>query len=157
VASDGAITTQLAATLGISDFSLSFCPPSQIAFPGQRASYTLTITPLNGWSQGVQISCPVTPPGPQCSLDGSYVQPGQTILSIDPQSAPVGDYSFTVTGNASGVTHSSAANLKIGDATIALSKTSSEVSENRLSVRHFDTQIRLCFPILLLNQLLAAT
>lgn len=128
VASDGAITTQLAATLGISDFSLSITPSSQVAFPGQGASYTLTITPLNGWSQGVQISCPVTPPGPKCSLDGSYVPPGQTILNIDPQSAPVADYSFTVTGSALGVTHSAAANLKIEDVTISLSKTADTVS-----------------------------
>src|SRR6267143_5390235 len=128
VASDGAITTQLAATLGISDFSLSFCPPSQIAFPGQRASYTLTITPLNGWSQGVQISCPVTPPGPKCSLDGTYVQPGQNILSIDPQTAPVGNYSITVTGTSSGVSHGTSAQLKIEDATMAISKTAATVN-----------------------------
>jgi len=53
VASDGTITSQVAATLGISDFSISISPTSQVAYPGQGASYTLNITPANGWSQGV--------------------------------------------------------------------------------------------------------
>src|SRR6266403_2156578 len=128
VASDGAITSQVAATLGVSDFSLSILPASRIAFPGQGASYTLTVTPLNGWSQGVQLSCPVTPPGPKCSLDGAFVQPGQTAVNIDPQAAPVGNYSFTVSGASSRVSHSASAQLKIEDATIAMSKTAATVS-----------------------------
>ncbi len=128
VASDGAITSQVAATLGVSDFSLSILPASRIAFPGQGASYTLTVTPLNGWSQGVQLSCPVTPPGPKCSLDSAFVQPGQTAVNIDPQAAPVGNYSFTVSGASSRVSHSASAQLKIEDATIAMSKTAATVS-----------------------------
>ena len=52
VASDGAITTQLAATLGISGFSLSLCPSSQIAFPGQGASYTSRSLPCMGGAKG---------------------------------------------------------------------------------------------------------
>ena len=127
VASDGAVTSQVAATLGVSDFSLSISPASRIAFPGQGASYTLTVTPLNGWSQGVQLSCPVIPPGPKCLLDGTFVQPGQTTLSIDPQAAPAGDYNFIVTGTSSGVSRTAAAQLKIEDATIAISKTAATV------------------------------
>ena len=128
VANDGTITSQVAATLGISDFSISISPTSQVAYPGQGASYTLNITPLNGWSQGVQISCPVTPVGPKCSLDGTYVQPGQNILSIDPQTAPIGNYSITVTGTSSGVSHGTSAQLKIEDATMAISKTAATVN-----------------------------
>jgi len=70
----------------------------------------------------------VTPVGPKCSLDGTYVQPGQNILSIDPQTAPVGNYSITVTGTSSGVSHGTSAQLKIEDATIAISKTAATVN-----------------------------
>src|SRR5260370_1440346 len=128
VASDGSVSATIAATLGISDFSLTVTPSSQIVFPGQGAGYTLTVNSLGGWGQSVQISCPVTPPGPKCSLDGTYVSPGQTPLNIDPQSPPPGDYTLTVTGSASGVTHSTMASIKIENATIALSKTTYTVS-----------------------------
>lgn len=128
LASDGSVSTQISATLGISDFSLSVSPAMQIGYPGQGASYTLTITPLNGWGQSVQIACPVTPPGPKCSLDGASLSPGVTTLTIDPKSAPVGNYSFTVTGSSSGVTHSTSGQFNIEDATLALSTTSVTVS-----------------------------
>lgn len=137
LASDGSVSSQISATLGISDFSLSVSPAMQIGYPGQGASYTLTITPLNGWGQSVQIACPVTPPGPKCSLDGASLSPGVTTLTIDPKSAPIGNYSFTVTGSSSGVTHSASGQFNIEDATLALSATSATVnvgSSTNLSV-----------------------
>jgi hypothetical protein len=128
VVTDGIATKQLAATLGIADFSLSVTPSTQVTFPGQATSYSLMLTPLNGWSQTVQISCPVTPPGPKCSMDGTSTLPGTYAMSIDPQSAPTGNYSISITANGAGVSHATTVALNIEDATIALSKTADTVS-----------------------------
>jgi hypothetical protein len=127
VASDVSTTSQIAATLGVADFNVSVSPASRITFPGQAANYTLTIASLFGWSQNVQLSCPVTPPGPKCSLDGAFAQPGQIPFSIDTQSVGVADYTFIVTGSSSGTSHSASAQLKIEDASLMLSKTSATV------------------------------
>jgi hypothetical protein len=128
VATDGAITAQAKATLGVADFTVSVSPATLIAFPGQGASYSLTITPQNGWSQSVTIACSAVPAGPKCLLDGSALLPGTIPMSIDPQNAPAGNYSMNITATGSGVSHGTSASLKIEDATISLSKTSSTVS-----------------------------
>jgi hypothetical protein len=123
VASDGNLTSQVAAKLFLVDSSVSVAPASQVALSGQVANYSLTLAPLNTTSLAVQLTCPVTPPGPKCSLDGVDVGTGQRQLSIDTQSAPPGDYTFTVTGTSAGVSHSASAQLKIENAALALSKT----------------------------------
>jgi len=128
VASDGAITTQIIATLGVSDFSISVTPSTLVAYPGLGASYNLTLTPLNGWSQSIVVNCPSVPPGPKCSFDGSAFLPGTYPLSIDPQNAPPGNYSIKVTGTSLGVSHSTSVALKIEDATIGLSKMADTIS-----------------------------
>ena len=127
VASDGNLTSQIAAKLILVDFSVSLTPASQVTLPGQPVNYSLMLTPLNSTGLAVQLSCPVTPPGPKCSLDGAYVVSGQRQLTIDTQSAPVGDYSFTVTGTSVGVSHSASAQLRIENAALTLSKTSATV------------------------------
>jgi hypothetical protein len=128
VATDGAITTQISATLGVSDFSISVTPSTLVAYPGLGASYNMTITALNGWSQSIVINCPVVPSGPKCSFDGSAFLPGNYPLSIDPQNAPPGNYSINVTGTALGVSHGTSVALKIEDASIGLSKVADTVS-----------------------------
>jgi hypothetical protein len=88
----------------------------------------MTITALNGWSQSIVINCPVVPPGPKCSFDGSAFLPGNYPLSIDPQNAPPGNYSIHVTGTSLGVSHGTSVALKIEDASIGLSKVADTVS-----------------------------
>src|SRR5579859_7256753 len=127
VVSDGEITSQISATLDISDFSVSVTPSTLVAFPGQGASYNLTINPLFGWTDAVTISCTVVPAGPRCGLDGAAIFPGTTLMNIDPQNAPTGNYAVNISGNGFGVVHTASAVLKIEDATIGLSKTSDTV------------------------------
>ena len=127
VASDGSVSSQVSATLGVSDFGLGITPATLVVFPGGNANYTLTMTSLFGWSQAVQLSCTVTPPGPTCSADGTSLAPGQTTLSLNTQSTPVGNYTITVSGTGLGVTHKASAQLKIEDATISVSSTSATV------------------------------
>jgi subtilisin family serine protease len=127
VASDSSVNSQLSATLGVSDFGLGIAPATLVAFPGGSANYTLTMNSLFGWSQAVQLSCAVTPPGPKCSADGTSLAPGQTTLSLNTQSVPAGNYSVTVSGTGLGVTHNASAQLKIEDATLAVSSTSATI------------------------------
>jgi hypothetical protein len=44
------------------DFSLAIAPGTATVTPGQAGNYTLTVFPLNGFSQTVMLSCSGTPP-----------------------------------------------------------------------------------------------
>ena len=60
-------------TAGAADFSVSASPSSQTVTHGQGTSYTLTLTPVNGFNQAVTVSCSGAPSGATCSPASSPV------------------------------------------------------------------------------------
>lgn len=57
------------------DFSLSLSPTSGSVSPGASTSYTLTVTPIGGFSAAVSLSCSALPTGAACSFSPSSVTP----------------------------------------------------------------------------------
>lgn len=55
------------------DFSVAATPASQSVTPGQSTSYTLTLSPLNGFNQAVTIACSGAPTDSTCSPASSPV------------------------------------------------------------------------------------
>jgi hypothetical protein len=72
--SSGTMTATLALTVQITDFTLRASPESASVQAGQTASYTLTITPLNGFNVPVSFTCSGAPQGATCSFSSSTVQ-----------------------------------------------------------------------------------
>jgi len=55
------------------DFSLAMAPGTTTVTPGQAGNYTLTLSPLNGFSETVTLSCSGTPPQSTCAFTPSSV------------------------------------------------------------------------------------
>ena len=95
------------------DFSLSASPASQEIIVGQSTSYTVTLTPSNGYSGTVSFSVSGLPAGATptftpASLDSS----GTTTLGITTTAATVpGTYPLTVTGSDGVKTHTASVTL----------------------------------------------
>jgi hypothetical protein len=86
------------------EFSLSVAPSSLTVFPGQSATYTITVASIGGWSGEVQLSVTGSPPLPP----GYFFTPptvrvparGQVVstLSIPTDSSSKPLYELTITG-----------------------------------------------------------
>jgi len=80
----GAITA--AAVPGL-DYSLTADPQNDTVAAGQSASFTLTITPANGFASTVTLSC-TAPSGVTCSVDPATVTPARgavtSMLKVTP-------------------------------------------------------------------------
>lgn len=55
------------------DFSVAASSPSQTVSPGQTATYSLTLSPLGGFKQSVQLSCTGAPAGATCTVSPSSI------------------------------------------------------------------------------------
>src|SRR5205807_2595206 len=71
----GSQTATLPLTVLFSDYSLSASPALDTIVSGASASYTVLVSPLNGFSQGVQMGCTNLPPGSSCTFSSSSVTP----------------------------------------------------------------------------------
>jgi hypothetical protein len=60
-------------TAGAPDFAAALSPTSGTIAPGQSAMTTLTLTPSNGFSQTVALSCSGLPTGAACSFSSASV------------------------------------------------------------------------------------
>jgi len=73
----GSQTATLPLTVLFSDYSLSASPALDTIVSGASANYTVVVSPLNGFNQGVQMGCSKTslPPGSSCTFSSSTVTP----------------------------------------------------------------------------------
>ena len=95
-------TTSVLVTVG--DFSISATPSSQTIPSGHQASYTITLTPINGLTGAVNLSCSGAPPNSTCSVSPSVDNlQGKPISSTVTLSANKnvnhGTFTLTFTGN----------------------------------------------------------
>jgi Domain of unknown function (DUF1929) len=99
-ATDGTITHTASATLSLKAFSISATPSSQILPIGGTTTYTITITPQNGFNSVVNFSKVGLPSGVTASFNPSSVTgSGTSTLTLTAATtAPPTTKSFTVTG-----------------------------------------------------------
>jgi hypothetical protein len=104
------------------DFYLTDTPPSQTIPPGGSTSYSVTVNPVNGYSNTVTLSLSGCPSGATCSISPSSVSPpyNPSTLSVSSTSslAP-GNYTITITGTDGTLTHTTTAILVVTDFTIS--------------------------------------
>ena len=74
----GSQTATLSLTILFQDYSLSATPMGNIVQSGSPAAYTIIVTPLNGFSQQVNLSCTGQPGGSTCAFSSSSVTPNGT-------------------------------------------------------------------------------
>ncbi len=130
-AGDNTVSVFADQTNNTPDFTLSIAPSSQTVQPGGTANYTLSRTDIGGFTGTVDVSVSGLPAGARDGLPSSFTFP-VTLPIITSSSTPPGSYTFTVTGNANGITHTAQAQLIVqnqsSDFSISVTPSSQTVS-----------------------------
>ena len=112
--------------LAASDFSLTAAPSSQSVVAGSSASYIVYVTPQADFNGTTTFTCTGLPSGASCSPASVSVPLGGTQVSAPlsvntTASTPGGNSSFTITGTAGTLIHTTTASLTV--TTFALAAT----------------------------------
>lgn len=97
------------------DFSISATPSSQTVTQGGSASYTATVTALNGFTGTVTFSASGLPSGANASFNPTSVTgSGSSTMTVTTSSTtPAGTYTLTVTGTSGSLVHSTTVTLVV--------------------------------------------
>jgi uncharacterized membrane protein len=92
----------------VGDFSISVAPASMTVANGNSTTFTVTITPLAGFSSNVTLSVNSLPKFVTASF--SSLSNGTSVLTLTTKKqTKAGSYNLSVTGTAGNLTHTSAA------------------------------------------------
>ncbi|KMJ53258.1 peptidase S8 [Vogesella sp. EB] len=108
-------TATLLVTAPSADFALAVSPNSRTVKRGGRASYTATISPLNGFSGAVTLGVSNLPAGATFGFSPNPVTgAGSSTLTVKTgKSTPVGSYQLQVTGSSGSLSHSQSVGLVV--------------------------------------------
>jgi len=97
------------------DFSLSVSPSSQTISPGSSATYTATITALNGFSGSFTFTVSGLPAGATASFNPTSVNgSGSSTLTVSTTSStPAGNSTLTITGTSGSLSHMASTSLTV--------------------------------------------
>jgi uncharacterized repeat protein (TIGR01451 family) len=116
------------------DFSLSVSPSSRNVVPGGNVLYTVTITPLAGFTGQVDLSASNLPTGVANAFNPSSVSitdanaKTSTLTLGTGLNTPINSHSFTISGQSGSIAHSLQATLNVvspASADLSLTKTAS--------------------------------
>jgi beta-glucanase (GH16 family) len=93
---------------GSQDFAISATPGSQTVVPGGTTSYTVTVTPQDGFTGTVALSASGLPSGASASFNPTAISgSGSSTLTVTTaSSSPAGSYTLTSTGTSGSLSHS---------------------------------------------------
>jgi Bacterial Ig-like domain (group 2) len=115
-ATSGAVagSASITVTAPVADFSLSVAPTSVTIKRGSTATYTVTVTPVNGFTGSVSLSLTGAPSGSTATFTPNPTAGGSVTLTI--KTAPntgQRNYSLTINGVSGSLSHSATASLKV--------------------------------------------
>jgi hypothetical protein len=119
-------------TAAQSDFSIAATPSSQTVSRRKRTSYTVSVTPSNGFTGNVSFSVTGLPSGATASFVPSSVSgSGSSTLTVNTSSStPTGTSTLTITATSGTLTHSTHVKLSVADFSISASPSSQTVTKN---------------------------
>lgn len=112
------------------DFSVSATPSSQTVAPGTGTTYTVNVSPLNGFNGTVSFAVSGLPVGATPNFSPiSVVGSGSSTLSVTTASGTAtGSYPLTITATSGSLTHSVQVTLVVADFSISVTPSSQAVS-----------------------------
>ena len=126
-ATDGTLTHTASVTLVVSavDFSLSATPGSQTVVQGNSTSYTVTLTPINGYAGTVNFTVTGLPAGASGAFTpASLTASGTTSLAVTTATTtPAGTYTLTITGSDGTLSHTATVTLVVNQPDFSLAAT----------------------------------
>jgi hypothetical protein len=116
-------------TPGPPDFSLSSTPSSRTIAPGTGTTYTVNVSPSNGFNGTVSFNVSGLPNGATSNFNPtSVVGSGSSTLSITTSSGTAtGSYPLTITATSGSLTHSVQVTLVVADFSISVTPSSQTV------------------------------
>jgi len=124
------------------DFSLSASPASQSVVAGNNTSYSVTITPTNGFNAAVSLSVGGLPSGANGTFSPNNQVMTSSTLSVTTTTATTpGSYPLTITGTSGTLTHTTSVTLTVTappqpDFSLSASPSSQTVSRHGGSVTY---------------------
>ncbi|MHB8217896.1 MAG: COG1470 family protein [Candidatus Sulfotelmatobacter sp.] len=99
------------------DFYLTANPGSQTVVQGKSTTYSITVNPVNGYANTVNLTVSGCPTGGTCtlnptSLSSPYTTPSTLTVSTS-SSTPGGNYTITVSGTDGTLTHTTSVSLVV--------------------------------------------
>jgi hypothetical protein len=117
------------------DFSLTASPSSQTVVRPGSTTYTVTATPLNGFTGTVNLTVSGCPSNATCTLNPTSLTlppAGNSTLTVQTTSTtPTGTYTLTVTGTSGTLTHSTSVQLIVTAPDFSISASPSSRSVRR--------------------------
>ena len=110
-ASSGSIKGTAKVTVTAKDFSLAVSPGSITIQRGNTATYTLTITPLNGFTGSVTLSQTGKPTGSTVTFTPNPSTASSTMTVKTSATGPTGTFTITINGKSGTFLHSTTATL----------------------------------------------
>lgn len=96
------------------DFTVTVSPSSRLSRQGQMVTFTVSISPLAGFSSPVTLSVSGCPPKSFCAFSVNPALPGSVLLAVASTSlTPLGTYSIQVTGSSGLLVHSAGLSLVV--------------------------------------------
>lgn len=98
-------------TLQVADYTLGVQPPTRTisSATGGTASYTATLTSINGFATSTSLSCTGLPAGWTCGFAPTSVTPSgagaTSTLTLTTTNTPLGPQNFTISATGGGITH----------------------------------------------------
>ena len=120
------------------DFTVSASPSTRSTVQGGNVPYTVSVSPLNGFSDTVNFSVSGLPSGGSSSfVPASVTGSGSSTLTVTTSSStPVGTYTLTITSATATLTHSVSVTLSVksaADFALSASLTTLRISRGRSS------------------------
>jgi carboxypeptidase family protein len=110
----GATTTKNFVLGTAADFAISASPASQTVTSGQPTTYTVQVTPAQGFTSAVTLSASGLPTGATASFNPASITSGTSTLTVNTASTtPAGTYTLTINGSGGGVQHSAQVSLVV--------------------------------------------
>ena len=107
------VAAMLSATAPAPDFSLSVSPASQSVARGRAATYTVTLSPANGFSGSVALSATRLPAGASATFSPNPATTSSSLTVQTSSSTPPGTYTLTITATSGSLSHSTTASLQV--------------------------------------------
>lgn len=118
---------------GPKNFAISVSPASQNVAAGNTAQYTVTLSPINGFSGPVTLSASGLPAGASAAFTSNPVTVSSsaaksTVTVSTTTGVPAGSYTLNVTGQSGSIGHSGSATLAVSAAPNSITVTPSSGS-----------------------------
>lgn len=141
---DGVLSETIPAAFNVGDFGFSITPSSQTVGTTDSTFFTLQVPSIDGYTQGVQITCSGLPAGTFCPFNISVfpATPGNNVFQIVTQNAVPGPYNFTLTGTSGLLEHSASAQLIVSAGNFSGSISPSSATINVGSSQNFTVQLQ---------------